>query len=123
MSVMVEMPPPGLTRDQGRLVAQHRTSLLHVAARLAERNGRAWTDIMLLVASRQSRVGMAILQAFEGTTISRDIVVVPGRASELAAWIARIASLGPVVDCTIGGAGVATIVIDGDDQMALLRLR
>jgi hypothetical protein len=120
------MPAPrpvvqhSLTEAQVRLLDRHERGLRSVASELANRNGLAPKDIVFILADRKGRIGRALGAAVSVSAIGP--VVLPGRAAELQAWIQRLAVQGPVWDCTATDDGIAAIVIDHDDAMALCRV-
>lgn len=108
-----------LTDAQARLLERHEQGLRRLASTLAMRNGLDLTEIMFTIADRKGRIGRALSAALP-TSIGP--VVLPGRAAELSAWVARFAVHGPVWDFTDGKKGIAVIVIDQHDNMAVVRL-
>lgn len=114
----------GLTPGQVRLLKRHQRGLLMVAHVLAAKVGRAPTDLMFVIAHRESNVGRLAQEQLGGRLVAgSEAVVVPGLASELVTWLTRLALAGPVVDCTSASAGIAIIVIDHHDEMTLVRLQ
>jgi len=109
-----------LTCAQERLLERHRRGLLCMAVQLARRNGVEPTEIMLTIADRKGRVGRALSAALPRASIGP--VVLPSRAAELEEWFERLARHGPVWDFTRGDAGIAIIVIDHEDHMAVCRM-
>lgn len=114
---------PELIAGQAALLRRHRRGLVRVARLLAARSRRDTTEIIFLLAHQDSRVGRLAREQLGGWVIGgKAAVVVPGVAKDLPRWLERLALAGPVVDCTAGGRGVAVIVIDEDDAMALCRV-
>lgn len=109
-----------LTLAQARLLERHRQGLLRLAAELAQRSGMETGDIVFTVADRQGRIGRALSAALPAASIGP--VVLPGRAAELSAWVERLAVHGPVWDLTGGASGIALVVIDADDVIAVVRV-
>ncbi|HEY0467626.1 MAG TPA: hypothetical protein VGC79_25675 [Polyangiaceae bacterium] len=107
----------GLTVDQDRLLERHHLGLAKLALVLAAKTGAQSTDIMFVIADRRGRLGSALGALLPVASIGA--VVLPGRAAELGAWVEQLALHGPVWDCAGGGFGIAVIVIDEHDKMAL----
>jgi|GEM_PF-6005387 len=114
--------PTGLTSDQSRLLRHHQRGLERLTRLMATKSGIVPTKLLLILAHRQSCLGDAIARFSAERFGSKEAVVLPGLTSELPTWLARLALTGPVVDCTDGEAGVAVIVVDRQDEMALWRL-
>lgn len=110
----------GLTGRQAQLLERHNGGLLRAASVLAAKNDMAAADIMFVMAERRGRIGGALGAALPLAAIGP--VVLPGRAAELQAWIQRLAVHGPIWDCTGANEGIAIILIDQHDAMALCRL-
>jgi hypothetical protein len=108
-----------LTAAQARLLERHERGLRRLASTLSARNGVKVVEIMLTLADRKGRIGRALSAALP-TSIGP--VVLPGRAAELGAWVARLAVHGPVWHFTEGTNGIPVIVIDQHDVMAVVRL-
>jgi hypothetical protein len=109
-----------ITTAQAQLLARHNGGLLRAASMLAAKNGMAPADVMFTLADRGGRIGRALGAAVPVSAIGP--AVLPGRAAELDAWVQRLALHGPVWDCTGGSTGIAVVLIDEHDAMAVVRL-
>ena len=86
------------TQAQALLLDRHEPALRRVAHALATRNKIAPTCILFVLADPRGRIGAALQQAIS------------------------IPRLGPVLDCTGSRRGIPVIVIDRNDDQALLRI-
>jgi hypothetical protein len=112
-----------LTGAQARLLQRHQRGLGRLAGVLSAKAGRDPTEIMFVLAHRDSNVGtLAREQLGDRVVGGSEAVVVPGLATELDTWLARLALAGPVYDCTSGLVGIAVVVIDERNEMAVCRL-
>jgi hypothetical protein len=109
-----------LTELQAQLLARHKGGLLKAASRLAMKNGMAPTDILFVLADSTGRIGGALRAVVPVASIGP--VVLPGRATDLHAWVARLAIHGPIWDLRGGPLGIPVLVIDEHDAMAVVRL-
>lgn len=113
----------GLTAGQTRLLHRHGRGLARLARVLSTKVARAPTEIMFVVTHERSNVGsIAGLQLGLQVVTGSDAIIVPGLTRELPTWIARLALAGPVYDCMSDSAGIAVVVIDEHNEMALCRL-
>jgi len=108
------------TQAQALLLDRHEPALRRVAHALATRNKIAPTCILFVLADPRGRIGAALQQAISIPRLGP--VVLPSHASSLSAWIDKLTGLGPVLDCTGSRRGIPVIVIDRNDDQALLRI-
>lgn len=109
-----------LTEAQSRLVKRHERALLRAASALARRNCLPAAAVMFVLADARGRIGSALCAEMASATIGP--VVLPSRIETLEAWVNQLAKHAPVWDLQRNTAGVAVIVVDEHDVVAVIRI-
>lgn len=109
-----------LTEPQSRLVKRHERALRRLADEFAQRNGFDALSIMFILADTCGRIGAALRAAVPLPSIGP--VVLPARAAQLDAWAAQLGKHAPVWDLQGASHGIAVIVIDENDVIAVTRI-